>query len=363
MPSANIIVETEIDPTFRVKQIASIYDVKFSDKSSESWDIDIPIEGMEWGIGLIVGPSGSGKSTIGKQLFGEAAYHENFSWPDNKSVVDGFPQDMSIKEICSAMISVGFNTTPNWSRPYRVLSTGEKFRVELSRILAEGPEITVIDEFTSVVDRAVAQIGAAAFRKAVDRGESKRKYIMLSCHYDIIDWLQPDWIYDLRNGKFTAVRLRRPEIKLQIYKTKSSTWGMFKRYHYLTASMNSASQCFIAFYNNNPVAFHAILNQMGTKKMKRGTRLVVLPDYQGVGIGGAFLDWTAKYYHDQGNRFIYCASHPGLIHHWNKSPYWKIKKAHSLGAGSSTWKDKKGKVAVNSNGRSVVTVEYVGQVT
>jgi hypothetical protein len=33
------------------------------------WDVNIPVEGTEWQIGLIVGPSGSGKTTIGRRLF------------------------------------------------------------------------------------------------------------------------------------------------------------------------------------------------------------------------------------------------------------------------------------------------------
>ncbi|WP_232779926.1 Arm DNA-binding domain-containing protein [Capnocytophaga canimorsus] len=40
---------------------------------------------------------------------------------------------------------------------------------------------------------------ASAFAK-VWRRNGKKQIILLSCHYDIIDWLQPDWVYDTREG-------------------------------------------------------------------------------------------------------------------------------------------------------------------
>src|SRR4029077_5021989 len=53
--------------------------------------------------------------------------------------------------------------------------------------------LIVMDEFTSVVDRTVAQIGSAALAKTVrQRGQ---KFIAVTCHEDVEDWLQPDWVY------------------------------------------------------------------------------------------------------------------------------------------------------------------------
>jgi ABC-type ATPase with predicted acetyltransferase domain len=47
----------------------------------------------------------------------------------------------------------------------------------------------VVDEFTSVVDRQVAQIGSHAVPKLVRREE--RKPMVATCHYDVLDSLQP----------------------------------------------------------------------------------------------------------------------------------------------------------------------------
>lgn len=204
MPIADIVVESKINETFRVKQVSALFDVPFTEKTREEWSVNLPIENKKWRIGLILGPSGSGKTTIGRKLFGKNAYHNGFEWSKRKSILDDFPEELSIKDICGALTSVGFGSTPNWVRSYYVLSNGEKYRVELARLLLSSDKIHVIDEFTSVVDRNVAKICSMAIQKAIRRQVTEKQYVMLSCHYDIIDWLSPDWIYDLSNNEFTT---------------------------------------------------------------------------------------------------------------------------------------------------------------
>ena len=87
------------------------------------------------------------------------------------------------------MSSVGFSSPPSWVRPYHVLSNGEQFRVDIARTLSEKPQLAIVDEFTSVVDRTVAQIGSSAIQKTVRR--RGQKFIAVSCHYDIVKWLEP----------------------------------------------------------------------------------------------------------------------------------------------------------------------------
>jgi ABC-type ATPase with predicted acetyltransferase domain len=77
------------------------------------------------------------------------------------------------------------------------LSNGEQFRAGLARLICDAPDKVVVDEFTSVVDRQIAKIGASAFAKAWRKNKGKQ-IVLLSCHYDIIEWLQPDWVYDTR---------------------------------------------------------------------------------------------------------------------------------------------------------------------
>lgn len=98
-----------------------------------------------------------------------------------------------IDEIEKTFYAVGFGSVPSWLKPYSVLSNGEKMRVNLARAFLE-KDFFVFDEFTSVVDRIVAQTACIAMEKAIRR--TNKKFIAVSCHYDILEWLQPDWVFD-----------------------------------------------------------------------------------------------------------------------------------------------------------------------
>jgi ABC-type ATPase with predicted acetyltransferase domain len=125
-----------------------------------------------------------------RETFGHAS---NFDW-SAISVIDDFDKKHSVDDVAKICQAVGFNTIPAWLRPYGVLSNGEKFRVDLARRLLEGGEFIVCDEFTSVVDRQVAKIGSHAVQKFVRR--NKRQFVAASCHYDLEEWLQPDWVLE-----------------------------------------------------------------------------------------------------------------------------------------------------------------------
>lgn len=189
MPNFNIIKENNIKKTFRVAKVMSDFDVKI-EHSNEHFEGNIQIP-KEWNIGLIVGGSGTGKTTIANELFKDNIITE-FNW-NNKSVLDNMPSNIETKDIEKMFYSVGFGSVPSWLKPYKVLSNGEKMRVDLARALLE-KDFIVFDEFTSVVDRQVAQTACIAINKAI-KGTNK-KFIAISCHKDIIEWLQPDWIFD-----------------------------------------------------------------------------------------------------------------------------------------------------------------------
>lgn len=57
-------------------------------------------------------------------------------------------------------------------------------------------------------------------------------------------------------------------------------------------------------------------------KIKRCSRLVILPDYQGIGLGTKFLNLIAEYYSKIGNDFCIVTSAKNFIYSLKKSDKW-----------------------------------------
>ena len=329
MPSVKFVNSSEIQRTARVTQLEGLFDITPNTKSVVAYDLEIPIETFDWNVGVIVGPSGSGKTSIARQLFGDQ-FDPKFDWIPSKSIVDSFPASMSIKEITSLLSSVGFSSPPNWLRPYHVLSNGEQFRVNIARGLAESPELLVVDEFTSVVDRTVAQIGSAAIAKSVRR--RNQKFVAVACHYDILEWLQPDWVFDPSTSRFARDCLQRPQITLQVQPVSGKEyWPLFSKFHYLNHQIHPGAKCFAAFYNGRPVAFTAVLTMpcpQGTRWKEH--RTVCLPDFQGVGIGNAMSNFIASCFHGtRGRYYLSVTANPAMVAYRAKSPLWNMTRKPS----------------------------------
>lgn len=184
--------------TYRAERVKSLFNAETGSEFNHTADLDI--DDMEWGIGLIVGQSGSGKTSIGKQFFGENKIYNLYDgWDNSKPIVDCILPNGDFNQATGALSSVGLGDVPSWLRPFNALSNGQQFRAGLARLVTEAPDEVVVDEFTSVIDRQIAKVGALAFAKNWRRNKGK-KVVLLSCHYDIIEWLQPDWVYDVSTG-------------------------------------------------------------------------------------------------------------------------------------------------------------------
>ena len=201
MPNFDIIKEVHPDNTFRVNSIVNNFDLDL-EHVHEHFSGSIDIEGLDWNVGLIVGSSGTGKSTIAKDCFG-SDYIKGYDYSAS-SVIDDMPKNKSLKDIEKAFTSVGFASPPSWLKPYSVLSNGEKMRTDLARSILEERDIIVFDEFTSVVNREVAKTSSYAIAKAVRK--QGKKFVAVACHRDIIEWLEPDWIYDTDEKRFFLAR-------------------------------------------------------------------------------------------------------------------------------------------------------------
>ena len=325
MPTFDIVKETTAKKTFRVASVIGKFDLQ-SEKISERFvgNIELP---DKWQIGLIVGKSGTGKTTIAKQLF-ENSYITNYEY-NADTVLDDMPKVCNVEQITSAFNAVGFSSPPSWLKPYSVLSNGQKMRVDLARAILEPQKLFVFDEFTSVVDRNVAQIGSFAMQKAIRKTD--KQFIAVTCHFDVKDWLLPDWIFDtdtMTFQNFEGQKKNRPNIKFEIFNTADkSIWKMFAKHHYLSHSHNNAAHVYIAIINDQIAGFLSVLHlpHPKAKNIKKVHRLVILPDYQGAGFGIKFLNEIAEIYQKEKWRFTIVTSAPSLINVLKKSRQWVCK--------------------------------------
>lgn len=309
--------------SYRAARVKSLFNVE--DGSAFEHVADLPIESMDWKLGLVVGPSGSGKTSIGRHIFSEDRTAA-MSWPSDRPLIDAISPGGNFNDVTAALAAVGLGSVPSWLRPYPVLSNGEKFRADLARLICDRPDEVVVDEFTSVVDRQIARIGALAFGKAWRRGPGKA--VLLSCHYDIVDWLDPDWIYDTATGEFTGRYLRRrPSITVEIQQTNWRWWPYFEPHHYLKLPHMIAATCYVAFVDGEPVAHVAFSTRPGLVEA-RACRLVVMPEWQGAGIGIRFLNTICAAWRRGENRYgrpmptLFHTSHPGLAAALRRDPLW-----------------------------------------
>lgn len=322
MQTFNIIRESRPKKSFRVASVIGKFDLP-SEHIVESFvgEINMP---NDWQVGLIVGKSGTGKTTIARELFPDS-YITSFQYAA-ESILDDMPTDKSVEEITAAFNSVGFSSPPSWLKPYSALSNGQKMRVDLANAILSDKELFVFDEFTSVVDRSVAQIGSFAMQKAIRK--TTKKFIAVTCHFDVEDWLLPDWVFDTDTMTFRTCegqKKNRPSIKFEIFNTSDKTiWKMFAKHHYLSHTHNNAASVFIATINDQVAGFLSVLHfpHPKVKNIKKVHRLVILPDYQGAGFGIKFLNEIGSIYRKQKERFSIVTSSPSLIYALKKSDKW-----------------------------------------
>jgi GNAT superfamily N-acetyltransferase len=322
--------------SYRAARVKSLFNCESG--ANFALDADLPIDDADWRLGLVVGPSGSGKTSIGRLVFGADAFYEPTGWPTDAPIIDAIAPGGDFNAITGALAAVGLGTVPSWLRPYPVLSNGERFRADLARIIAEAPPQVVVDEFTSVVDRQIARFGALAFQKAWRRTGGQA--VLLSCHYDIIDWLEPDWVFDTGTGQFQRGSLwRRPTFDLAIWQTDWRYWPLFEPHHYLKMPKMVASKCYVGTVEDEPVCHMAVSShQSGKGYEARGCRLVVMPEWQGAGVGLRFLNDVAQVYLEgkghlgKGVTMLFHTSHPGLVAALRRDRHWRQVSASMHGA-------------------------------
>ena len=96
----------------------------------------------------------------------------------------------------------------------------------------------------------------------------------------------------------------------------------------MNSDIASASVCYGLYDKENIIGFIAVLHQPHAlnKKLKRCSRLVILPDYQGIGLGTKFLNFIAEKYKRLGYQFTIVTSAKNMIHALNRSDKWVMTR-------------------------------------
>ena len=193
---SKIKLESEILNDEYTEYIYTAFDIQDTEKTKVEINFNLAeAKNFDWNIGVIYGASGSGKTSLLK-LMGELSTIE---FSPTKPLISNFDW-LTPEEATRLLTSMGLSSVPTWLRPYHLLSNGERYRAELAYKVskAQDNEVILIDEFTSVVNREVAKAMSFSIQKYIRR--QNKRIILASCHYDIMDWLMPDWICSPEKG-------------------------------------------------------------------------------------------------------------------------------------------------------------------
>lgn len=292
-------LQSPVATSFRCVKAANSMDIDQTKKSIHELHVHADIT-SPFNVGLIVGSSGSGKTTLAKQIYGNDAFVSMLR--DETPVIDQFPESMSYDDCANLLAGVGLTSVPCWIRPAYTLSNGQKARADIALILARHATGTpVIDEWTSVVDRTVGAVMSHCVQKFVRKHQ--RQIVLLSCHYDVIEWLNPDWIIDCNRQEFIDRRLlcrdftRTTKLRFDIKRSDAKAWKFFSKYHYLSDKLpGGLCRYYGLWHGNEQIGFQAFANYVPHRSGKiqmHSNRTVLHPDFAGLGLGLKLISATS----------------------------------------------------------------------
>jgi len=332
MQNYSVVLESKPSNTFRCKMAADSVSLNLDDKLKHELSIDVDIE-SPGNIGIIVGASGSGKSTLAQKIFGNDCF--DFKIDENKPIIDQFNPEYSYDDCARALMGIGLTQVPCWVRPVKTLSTGQKARaIAALQMMNEKKKIFVMDEFTSTVDRTVAKVMAHCIQKFARK--MQKQIVLCSCHYDILEWLNPCWIIDCAAQSYTDRRLlwrqyqRKEKIEIQIRQCSRESWNFFKKYHYLSSSLpRGRTYEFGGFIGKTQIAFIQFANIYPWRNKKvpmimHLTRIVIHPDFCGLGMGMPIANNVAGFVKSKGKDVMIKFSNTAMKESMQKSKLWKL---------------------------------------
>lgn len=336
----DVLLQSEIFKSFRCQLACNSLDIDIKKKSVHHLHIDKVSLPETWNIGLIYGSSGSGKTTLIKKYFGQDIFKAVLD--ENKPIIDQLPSELSYDECAELLSGIGLNSVPCWVRPVKTLSNGQRARAEAVLLMVHNSDVVFIDEWTSVVDRAVAKAMSFCLQKFARK--RNKKIVLLSCHQDILEWIKPDWLIDCNKQQFILPKsedfffTKREQIKFEIKKADRESWRYFSKYHYLSDKLPGGKiEIYGLFLGMNQIGFQCFANYVphrkGTKIIYHSNRTVIHPDYQGLGLGIKLINESSKVFKQETNCTIMAKfSALPVFKAMLKQPQWKfIKEMRTMG--------------------------------
>ena len=351
----------------RVAELASqAFDFDFSgDSTFVPPDFPRKKLGQDWGLGVVHGPSGSEKTTVLRQLLRGAVGKVATAPPDwNTTHVVEAAFEAKFDD-ASARLDACMLSAEERSVRFSELSACARARAQVAWLLADD---AVLDEFTSLAPRRLAWDVARGVSQYV-RNHGLKRVVVASVHEDIVAHFRPRWLFptavatacwqDAGRGAFKptgAVRygclvmlradriaaaaparqerdLFEPsEVTLQMRRAPYYHYALFEKHHYLCGGVSEAAWCFEVTLNGRPVGFHAVqpaFGEVGAGKGSTGAsrehRVVILPDFQGIGLGWQMSETVAARHAVNGRRFMSITMSLTLGGSRDRSPRWRPK--------------------------------------
>jgi len=277
-------------------------------------------------LGVVVGPSGSGKTST-LRLF-HPAQTAHMRPKAGRPLMQYFPTPSRAERMLAA---VALNNILDWMQPFDKLSGGQQFRASLALALdrwKQSSHYLVIDEFCSYVDDVTSKAISFRFQKHLRR-EGCTGVVLATLKPQLLPYLRPDWVLYTDATRCAVERPRWPAIRLKIAMTHITgnvvtVWKRFRQYHYLSHSFGTGAKCFLVRCNGEVCGFHASLRHMQPDNIIFAHRTVILPEYQGFGIGPAVHCLMGSYVRmcDKGLRFRIITSHVNMIESMKRKPKW-----------------------------------------
>lgn len=323
-------LQSDVFKTFRCQKAANSLDIDIEKKSKHTFKVSADLK-TQYNVGLIVGASGSGKTTLCKSIFGDDCFKDLLK--NELPVIDQFPENYSYEECSTMLAGVGLTAVPCWIRPAYTLSNGQRARAEAALQMASlNRDVTIIDEWTSVVDRTVAKAMSHCIQK-YSRKKNK-KIVLCSCHYDVIEWLNPDWVIDCNKQEYEDRRSmvgtfeRTDQLRLDIREVSYKTWPYFSKYHYLSDKLPGGKKyCYGLFNGQDQIGFQCFAAYIiGNHDTFFSNRNVIHPDYCGLGLGIKLINEASKDMVRKGFKIRSKSSSMPIYKSKMKDPLWQLEK-------------------------------------